>query len=103
MHLDDLFSYNNIEYLGGGILSKNPLPLIFIIFLLKENSNFKLPQLNTLEIEAKLDNIKNVLTTIDKFTNISSNITSLPSSKDINQLIQMAGPVISAFTSNNSD
>lgn len=84
-------------------MTKNPIPLILIVFLLKDNSSIKLPQFNTLQLDATLDNIKNILATLDKVNNISSNIKSLPTSNDLSQLMQMAGPMISALTANNND
>ena len=44
----------------------NPIPIILVLFVLKNKSNIQPPVINTLELESFLDNARTVLNTIDK-------------------------------------
>lgn len=58
----------------------NPIPIILVLFVLKNKSNIQPPVINTLELESFLDNARTVLNTIDKINGFTQGggLSNLP-------------------------
>ncbi|MDD4377039.1 MAG: hypothetical protein PHH48_02655 [Eubacteriales bacterium] len=78
-------------------MTKNPIPIILVLFLLKGNRNLQMPVINTLQMEAMLDNVRGMLSTIDKINNLSQVAKDPPKLPDMEKLMELAGPVIAAM------
>lgn len=79
-----------------------PIPILLIFFFLKENHSFSIPAINTLQVEAMLDNVKGVLNTIDKISSFGQ-FTQEQQLPDMKKLMELAGPVLAAMNTTSND
>ena len=81
-------------------MSKNPVPLLLLLILVKNRNSLSPPVINTLQAEAFLDNAKKMVNTIDKINSFAQRgPAALP---DMENIMKIAGPVLSALNSTES-
>lgn len=70
----------------------NPLPVIAVLFLLKNGGNLRqrMPSVSTLQLESMLDNAHSMLHTLEKLTNLVQNSSqvSLPDMKKMMEIVE---------------
>ena len=69
----------------------NPIPIILVLFVLKNKSNIQPPVINTLELESFLDNARTVLNTIDKINGFTQGggLSNLPDMKKMMEIVDI--------------
>ena len=67
----------------------NPIPIILVLFVLKNKSNIQPQVINTLELESFLDNARTVLNTIDKINGFTQGggLSNLPDMKKMMEIV----------------
>lgn len=67
----------------------NPIPIILVLFVMKNKNNIKPPVINTLELESFLDNARTVLNTIDKINGFTQGggLSNLPDMKKMMEIV----------------
>ena len=67
----------------------NPIPIILVLFVLKNKSNIQPPVIITLELESFLDNARTVLNTIDKINGFTQGggLSNLPDMKKMMEIV----------------
>ena len=67
----------------------NPIPIILVLFVLKNKSYIQPPVINTLELESFLDNARTVLNTIDKINGFTQGggLSNLPDMKKMMEIV----------------
>lgn len=70
----------------------NPLPVIAVLFLLKNSGNLRLriPSVSALQLEAMLDNAHSMLHTLEKLSSFAQNSSqvSLPDMKKMMEIVE---------------
>ena len=67
----------------------NPIPIILVLFVLKNKSTIQPPVINTLELESFLDNARTILNTIDKINGFTQGggLSNLPDMKKMMEIV----------------
>lgn len=73
-------------------MATNPIPILLVIFLLKNRGNLNVnpAAFSSLELESFLDNARTMLNTLDKISSLAESgaISSLPDMKKMMEIVE---------------